>query len=576
MASSDPQHIASSSIELGASNTSIGNSNQKIDDIVEQLRVVLHGESCSTYTWLTDVIPDQTPEDANNLVEESVTEFSGKKVIITGYHPTGYRCTTHGGACDIRRGDSDCVFTVSGHTHVYHTCPYTGSHCRCRFMRGRRPIRRRRPTRKCDDISSEYIRRILQYLQYCERYILHIQGRGTCYYRNTDSGVENLREWSKICDNGSQGPLEGLLFPGNVCDEHEEVESSGSSQQQPKKNKNWRDSETDQSDLTISTPVKKSRRKRSIPYMGNSYSGNEAQQVEASLENLVSAEYKRNIQISELLCQKMLELCTVPLSNCVNTNEWKSHRYLRTFNLTSPQFKQASKYANRRFIDAKIEDLIDFYIMQENWPLFNAISKPSDIYYSYEKSIKILDFVFEKQFGNVARVLKKFYDIFNKITMKKNTILLYGAPGSGKNFIMDAFINFFISVGTINTLNKTNLFALQDLVDRRVGLANDISISSSELEYMKVVCGGNQATVRVKFESDGTVNRTPLVFLSNNKSFFPLHEEAWQQRIYALGTTHVPELANLKKLVYPLAVVGLWEKYNILESNTTFVYNNEF
>lgn len=140
---------------------------------------------------------------------------------------------------------------------------------------------------------------------------------------------------------------------------------------------------------------------------------------------------------------------------------------------------------------------------------------------------------------------------------------------------MDAFLNFFISVGTINTLNKYNLFALQDLVDRRVGVGNDIQISSNELEYVKVFTGGNQATARVKYEGDCVVNRTPLVFMANYE-IFDMADPAWKQRIYALHTTHIQELGYCKKLPYPLAIVGLWEKYGILKTQSQFVYIDEF
>lgn len=582
MAGSITSDLQQSSINEGVS-PSVDNEYSVESTVVAKLGELLSGDSCSSYTWLTDVIPDQSFEDAIDLAKRASSELSGRKVVLIGYHPTAITCTEHE-SCDFGRrlpgdavhSDSPCSFEAQGHIHIYHTCPYTSSTCRCGFMRGRRVERRRRPTRKCSEISREYISSILCYLQQDERFIISIQGRSTRYFYNANSRNENLRQCVEVLKSSTDGPLEGSIVSSNVCTEFEGHEFNSSAEQQSSQSKKRRDSETDMSIGPNGGTTKKIRRKRRVPYLETTVSNNEGNEIESMLSSVLDPRYKQKIQVSEILTKKILQLNCVPLSNCTNTKEWKKHRYLKTFNHSSQEFNHALRAANAIFLDKSIEDYVDYYVMQKNWPLFQATDKASDLYYDYDKSMNIMEYILIKQFGDIKKILLKFYKIFNKHTAKKNTVFLHGDPGSGKNYVMDPFCHFFLSVGTLQTLNKTNLFALQDLCDKRIGVFNDISIASNEFEYLKNPLGGNQCTGRKKFSDDVTINRLPFCGTSNNPALFPMEEEAWKQRILELKTKHIPELKKLTKLLYPLAVIGLWEKYEILETKTTFIFENDF
>lgn len=124
-----------------------------------------------------------------------------------------------------------------------------------------------------------------------------------------------------------------------------------------------------------------------------------------------------------------------------------------------------------------IEGFVDYYVNCTIWPKFISTGKCSEKYYDLEKSTKYLKEIMIAQFGDIREVLETFYRIFNRQGQKLNTILLKGDAGSGKNYTMDAFTNFFITVGYMNSLSKYDMFATSGLIDARVGVAHDIKFS---------------------------------------------------------------------------------------------------
>lgn len=533
-----------------------------------------------TYRWIRDVLLDVDFETVVAIVKAAKEERSNRKSIIIGYHVEKVSCISSdcghcGGLGPVSR---ECKLYTAGHAHVYHECSYSSSTCRCAFNQGFKRLRRRGPFLPLQKTSADYWKNIIQYLCIPRRFLLFSQGRGRTFFQFTGDRIQDLPGSESLYGLDVSRPVEDCDLPGNCSDGNQGDEERDEREEQVDAVQRIRKDSVSSSNST------RVRRKQSTKFRNQvnqvlAKRESRGNKVEKTISNkvleLCSNEFRKKIEIAQLLTQKILEYNYTPLSNITRTREWQEDQVLVHFNGSRDEFKMALKSCNVMFMKFTIEDYVDYYESCTKWPRFASIGKASDLYYNYKNSMKLIEYVIKEQWGHVDIVLQNFYDIFNKVKPKLNTIFIRGDPGSGKNFIMDAFINFFINVGTINTLNKYNLFALQDLVDRRIGVGNDIQISSCEMEYIKVLTGGNQATTRVKYEQDGVVNRTPLVFLANYE-MFNMADSAWQQRIYELRTTHLPELQECTKLPYPLAIVGLWEKYRILKSETIFVFEDEF
>lgn len=531
-----------------------------------------------TYRWIRDVLIDVDFETVVAIVKAAKEERSNRKSIIIGFHVEKVSCiNTDCGHCGgLGPVSRECNLYTTGHAHVYHECSFSSSTCRCAFNQGYKRLRRRGPFYPLQEASSDYWKNIIEYLCVPRRFLLFSKGGGRTYFQFTGDRIQDLPGSTCLYGLNSSGQVENCDLPGNCSDINQTNEEGDEGKEQNDGVQRARKNVLRSNSVRIRRKQSGLSRNKVNQILGRFEDGD--LQVQKTISNqvleLCSNEFRKKIEIAQLLSKQILEYNYTPLSNITRTKEWQE-TVLVHFNSSRDEFKMAVKSCNIMFMKFTIEDFVEYYESCNKWPRFASIGKPSDLYYDYDYSIKLIEFVIEKQWGNVKVVLQNFYNIFNKVKPKLNTIFIRGDPGSGKNFIMDSFINFFINIGTINTLSKYNLFALQDLVDRRIGIGNDIQISSNELEYVKVLTGGNQATTRVKYEADGVVNRTPLVFMANYE-MFNMSDSAWQQRIYYLQTSHIPELERCKKLPYPLAIVGLWEKYRILKSETIFVFEDEF
>lgn len=224
-----------------------------------------------------------------------------------------------------------------------------------------------------------------------------------------------------------------------------------------------------------------------------------------------------------------------------------------------------------KFLRWTLKDIADFY--KNKSPVFYANDiNPFVYYHDMESSVYFIDSLLRHQFGGdddiIAEFLGNMRDWFNKYgwngNPKINAICIIGPPNSGKNYFFDMWAALACNVGHIGRVNnKTNRFALQDCVNRRLVMGNEISMEDGAKEDFKKLCEGSAVNIAVKFQGDKIFTKTPVLLISNfvldicNDSHFRdvrLKTMRWQ-------TAELLKDSVLKP--YPLCLFKIYEKYNV-------------
>ncbi|GFQ74502.1 initiator protein NS1 [Trichonephila clavata] len=149
-------------------------------------------------------------------------------------------------------------------------------------------------------------------------------------------------------------------------------------------------------------------------------------------------------------------------------------------------------------------NVIDLYnFLNDGKPIFytNNID-PFSYYYSRPESTDIIIDLLKFQFNDDDEKIKEFltniiswlnkkgwYDKVNNeyiLNQKINCLVLTGPPNSGKFSFFDIIVAICINVGHIGRIyNKTNNFALQEVVDRRLVVGNEITMEDGAKEDFK-------------------------------------------------------------------------------------------
>lgn len=107
-----------------------------------------------------------------------------------------------------------------------------------------------------------------------------------------------------------------------------------------------------------------------------------------------------------------------------------------------------------------------------------------------------------------------------KKILKKNALFILSSPNAGKNLFFDPIIHWYSNYySQIANFNKHQQFLLLDAVNRRIYVWNESACESSSFETLKLLFGGDSQKVKVKYEGDAVVDRTPIIILSNSDVF---------------------------------------------------------
>lgn len=422
------------------------------------------------------------------------------------------------------------------HIHVFHDCPYSNSSCRCRWKNhgvlGRllkKPIRRPRFVSLFDWVDWVYV--ILYFFLYKRNGQKEIWVTGRV--RRLSCLPEDIR-WKVLLERSR----EILARKGERAGPDTEQEGPP-------------DGEGEQ---TVSRSLRTAAPKR------------------GRFENICA---KTSFLLNKYLCIPLTDVRKIVLPSNPD------HELCLHDPVNERHYLSACKLFSQSINAMTLLELKN--LLSKTQPVFysNSASNPYKYYHTREESFEFLLNLIKFQFNNdsdkIKDLLSNIVSWFNKkgwytlndkneyiLNSKLNTICVIGPPNAGKNYFWDCFSAIALNVGHIGRVNnKCNQFALQEVVDKRLIIGNEINMEDGAKDDFKKLCEGKALNVRIKHSPDGIYYRTPVLLLSNNVLDICNDPTFRNVRIKVFYWKKCEMLKHSTKQPYPMAIFDVFDYYNI-------------
>lgn len=484
--------------------------------------------------WLGDILPSVRLEEAERLAQAAEDYQKEEGVVAIIWHPESpdtrwfrRRDGEPSESCESDETDAECEATEWGHCHIYHTCRFNGSYCRCRFLRGFRLKRRhgRRPV-LASEINKTAILRWLQYfMRPPRRYLYLALGKNSVLSKVHQ--IRDLRQGSHVPEEDSADEaLENGEFPW--VDVHPVRVT--------------RDQEFDQ---------------RSQASNGSSGSGIPGCNFRAT------GKLQQRIEAHNRLVRAIEEFLVVPFYSTCTVAEWINNPTLNFFDKSDPDYKRAVSTVSRKsttYTVHQIWDLVRKTNTKKHW-----YARKDDHYMDEETSYTYVNHLLLHQYRTdeeVKRFLQRLFNVCERIEPKRNSMFVLGPPNCGKSWFFDMVCAYYLNVGHVANFVRGEHFPLNDCVERRILMWNEPNIMLSAFDTIKMLAGGDPCPANVKYQGHSVISRTPLLLTGNN-DIFPKNQ-VWSSRMYREQWRQCPMLKECDAYPHPLTYYHLLNEYNIL------------
>lgn len=476
--------------------------------------------------WISDIIPSATREATQTILDNI------ERGIATGEgnnrNPTKSICLVWHPEAKVQQTTEGCFET--GHIHLYHACNYNQSRCQCAFVRAIPQYIKRRRSRDhslLNSLKNDYWTNWLKYFLQEPREILLFQ-IGRVSYRSQIHRLKNLRQSSIDARDQTDGTVEDCFFPREII------------------NRSKRQFSQDNGENSASSQCTES-----------TYDGRYTDL--SGLGLIPRRALKNKVTDHDNLLRNLRIILCVPIESTCQTSLWTTNPILRYYNNSDTDYKRACSSFNREIQYLDFHQLHQIH-MQTKGCYF---ARTENHYYEPEESASYLEKLLFHQYSdleNVTAFLNRLWSICEKKIPKKNAMFVVGAASAGKTWFFDAITAYYLSIGHVKNFVRGQNFPLNDCVCRRILMWNEPSIMGSAYDSVKMLCAGDPCPGAVKYEGDGKIMRTPLIFTSN-KNIFP-QSDIWTSRIYFEPKWRAaPFLQSLTKYPHPLSWAILVNKY---------------
>ena len=275
----------------------------------------------------------------------------------------------------------------------------------------------------------------------------------------------------------------------------------------------------------------------------------------------LGGEAKRSVQAKMRLITdlytNMLALLCVPIEASCQTKQWLENEGLSLYDSTKDEYKAACSKFRRMSTHLNFAEIVEMHTNASN-PVY--YSRFTNHYLSIDESVLAIEKLLTYQWGEqYSEKLKALVDICERRLGKTNSMFILGPPNSGKTWFVDCLAAFYLNVGHVKNFVRGNNFPLNDCPNRRILIWNEPSIMPSSFDTVKMIAGGDSCPAAIKYEGDGVISKTPLIFTSNNSVFN--QTKVWTSRILFTNWKSAPFLKDITCKPHPMSIEILFKKY---------------
>lgn len=148
------------------------------------------------------------------------------------------------------------------------------------------------------------------------------------------------------------------------------------------------------------------------------------------------------------------------------------------------------------------------------------------------------------------KLINEVYSVMDRSVYKKNTLMLYGAPNSGKTIIFTETLSALAThVGRITCLGANSEFLFQECINKRLIAIDELLVVREQMQIMKVLLGGEKMNANTKHTRAAEMERTPVIFTANSPIWIQAscEQSAFETRCFIYEVKSCPFLKDVKK-----------------------------
>lgn len=297
--------------------------------------------------------------------------------------------------------------------------------------------------------------------------------------------------------------------------------------------------------------------------------------------DVVDAFENGNLETVATTCPEIFKLvkqCNSPTIDIFNEIHWSymvcpprdmfdhpdlKENYLRR----APPMSSDYHVALEEFIEEiKALTLFEIYTKLRSSNIIPLYASHKEAYYpvalSKRKILRWFQYQFNTDWLDVIKIIINMTNSLRHCT-KQNTLLFFGPKDSGKTFVLQSFCTFAILSSNLRDFSKQ--FGKQHAINQRLLFLDEPKDMGKDVEELKLLCGGQQSLVDIKFRTPREL-RYPPVFIAANDDIFDIDPDGiFIPRVYKRAVKPLqPEFKlTAGHVLHPYAWVEIFEDLGI-------------